>query len=265
MKKKLFFTGLLMIAVLALSGCGKKEAPIAENNQPTNIPVQQPAMMVEPSAIPQPVFDATLPKDYDPSSEEDTDSLITNQQQATAYARAGATPVPLDPVDMPTATPRAKLAFTYSKYTANKLGISFESVAGYEIDDSQPDTYILKEPAEMVKDNYPVQITFQMTSVANNYSLDHLKKDLRTKLQELGSVNYTTWKPTGISRRTLMGKDGYYANYRGVLFDGTIVRGRIHMVNVNGKLLTLNLSCPGWYNIDYMDVYGHIRNTLKQL
>lgn len=264
MKKRMILISLLAIAALALSGCGQKDNSTAE--QAPKI-TQQPVMLSQATDIPAPEFDNTLPENYDPASEEDEGGLIANAQQqaATAYSRAGATPIPLDPVDMPTPTPRPALAFTYSRYTANKLGISFESVAGYEVDESQPDTYILKEPEALVKDNYPVQIVFQLSAVGNNYNIDNLKKDLRTKLEELGAVNYTKWQPTDISRRSLLGKDGYYANYRGEMFDGTVVRGRIHMAIVGGKLLTFNLSCPGWYNTDYMKVYTQIRNTIKQL
>ncbi len=264
MKRRMILISLLIVAVLALSGCGKKEAPAA-NQTPTDVPVQQPAMMPQATDIPAPAFDSSLPEGYDPASEEEEGGLSASMQQPAAYNRAGATPIPLDPVDMPTPTPRPKLAFTYSKYTANKLGISFESVAGYEVDESQPDIFMLKEPEGLVKDNYPVQITFQQSSEASNYNIENLKRDLRAKLKDLGAVNYTKWQPTDISRRSLLGKDGYYANYRGVLFDGTIVRGRIHMAIVDGKLLTFNLSCPGWYNSDYMEVYTHIRNTLKSL
>ena len=265
MKKRMLLICLLPVAALALSGCGQKDASTAD--QPTQaFATQQPAMLPQATDIPAPSFDSTLPQDYDPASEEDEGGLVASaQQQATAYNRAGATPIPLDPVDMPTATPRQALAFTYSRYTANKLGISFESVAGYEVDESQSDVYTLREPENLVKDNYPVQITFQQSSVASNYSIDNLKNDLRAKLQELGAVNYTKWQPTDISRRSLLGKDGYYANYRGEMFDGTIVRGRIHMAIVGGKLLTFNISCPGWYNTDYMAVYTQIRNTLKLL
>ena len=39
------------------------------------------------------------------------------------------------------------LTFTYAPYTATGLGLTFESVAGYTIDDSTPNTYILTEPS----------------------------------------------------------------------------------------------------------------------
>jgi hypothetical protein len=49
------------------------------------------------------------------------------------------------------------------------------------------------------------------------------------------------------------------------MFDGTIVRGRVHMALLDGRLLTMHVSCPGWYNTDYMTVYTHIRDTLKAI
>lgn len=261
MKKKLILLGLLALTALLLAACGQQNSPAAA---PTDVPVQQPVMS-QPTDIPAPAFDASLPQDYDPASEEDAGGLETPSADAAVYQRAGATPIPLNPIDMPTPTPRPALAFTYSKYTANKLGISFESVAGYEVDETQADAYILREPASLIKDNCQVVITMQMSSVAANYSLDNLRSDLRARLSELGAVNYTKWQPTELSKRSLLGKDGYYANYRGVMFDGTIVRGRIHMALVNGKLLTFNILCPGWYNTDYMKVYTHIRDTIKLL
>jgi hypothetical protein len=37
------------------------------------------------------------------------------------------------------------------------------------------------------------------------------------------------------------------------------------MAKLDGKVLTLHITCPGWYNTDYMNVYTHIRDTIKLL
>lgn len=261
MSKRILLITILMTAMVLLAGCGSNQP--STTDAPVNMPTQQPAM--QPTSVPVPEYDTTLPEDYDPSSEEDPASLLANERPAQMAVHAGATPIPIDPVDMPTPTPRQALAFTYSKYTANNIGISFESVAGYEIDESQADSYILREPQEMVKDNYAVEISFQVTPTGSSYSLDNLRGELNTKLKDLGAINYTEWSVTSVSRRTLLGKDGYYGNYRGVMFDGTIVRGRVHMAKLDGKVLTLHITCPGWYNTDYMNVYTHIRDTIKLL
>ena len=68
------------------------------------------------------------------------------------------------------------------------------------------------------------------------------------------------------ANKTLMNGQGYYNNYRGVLADGTIVRGRVHMAIIGeGQLLTLHVSCPGWYNSSYMKLYDQIHGTIKPI
>jgi len=179
---------------------------------------------------------------------------------------AGSTPIPIDPIDLPTATPRPSLAFTYAAYTAEKLGLTFESIIGFDVDDTQEGVYILTEPADQQKDGVTVVITLTVSSVTSNYKENDIKTDLRTLLDTMGTVNYTEWKPTSVAARTLLDKPGYYADYRGVLYGGAIERGRVHMALIGGnKLLKLQITCPGWYNTSYMTVYTHIRNTIKAI
>ena len=263
MNKRIVFICILLATLVLLTACSNQD-PTVPNAPPSDIPTQQPAM-VTATEVPLPSFDTTLPEDYDPASEEDPEALIANQEQPQVHARAGATPIPIDPVDLPIPTPRQALVFTYASYTADNLGLTFESVAGYEVDATQPDAFVLREPASMVKDNYPVEISFDITPVGSSYTISSLQTDLRTRLNDLGQVNYDEWQATTISRRSLLDKDGYYGNYRGVMFDGTIVRGRVHMALLDGRLLTMHVSCPGWYNTDYMTVYTHIRDTLKAI
>lgn len=261
MKRNSLIIILILTVALLLSGCGKQDKAA---EQATEAPTQP--MPMEPTQVPVPEFNMELPEGYDPASEEDPGSIIDSGAAAAGvHVYAGSSPIPIDPVDMPSPTPRKALAFTYAKYTADKLGLSFESVAGYDVDDSQENIYKLTEPASSVKDNYAAEITLSFAPITKNYNINNVRTDLRSTLDNLGKINYKTWETTSTSKRTLLGKEGYYGNYRGVLFDGTIVRGRVHMAVVNDKLLTLHVSCPGWYNTDYMSVYSHIRNTLKLL
>ena len=63
-----------------------------------------------------------------------------------------------------------------------------------------------------------------------------------------------------------MNGTGYYNNYRGVLADGTIVRGRVHMAIISdSQRLTLHISCPGWFNSSYMKIYDAIHSSIKAL
>lgn len=280
MKRTLLLIGLLSL-VLLVSGCSQK-AP--ENNTP-----EPPSIQGIVGGTQAPVMESwtpvPLPEGIDPSKEEDTDgepvegfTVPGTQGQAQPAAPAatatrepsnqfaGATPMMLDPIDMPTAPPRQPLAFTYASYSATKLGLTFESVAGYDVDDTASDAYILRQPENQVVDGYRTTFEFTITPVQSGYQKNDIRTDLRSKLEALGGEDYRTWSPTNQSERGLMNAPGFYANYRGVKTDGTIVRGRVHMALLSGnRLLTIHMSCPAEYNTDYTTVFTHIRSTLKAL
>lgn len=261
--KKLLIVTMLALILLIVAGCQPQ-------SQTPNTSLTSPKIQLQgsPLELPAVVPTLALPEGYNPSSEEDYDIQLgdINGTADDSMEFAGATPIPLDPVDMPTSTPRKEIAFTYANYTATKLGLSFECVAGYTVDDSQPDTYVLTEPLDQMKDNYTVQFSLAISPVGASYTKASIKNDVRNYATDLGKVNFKEWRLFDTAERTLLGKPGYYVNYRGVMHDGTIIRGRVHMALLdNNRLLTLNFSCPGEYNSDYTGVYTHMRNTLKAL
>jgi hypothetical protein len=235
MKKSSLILCLVLAAAL-LTGC--------TGNKPDPLDTKLPAVLTQAPAMDNPTS-APLPEGLDPSAEEDVnpqyvDELSSTADSAMVSQYAGATPILLDPIDMPTPTPQPPMVFTYQTYTATNLGLSFESVAGYDVDQSQPDSFILTEPASQQKDNYSVQISLIMTTVPGTYKAADIRADLDAP--------------------------GYYANYRGVRTDGTIIRGRVHMALMpNNRLLTLHVTNPAAYNTDYISVFTQIRNTLKAL
>lgn len=257
---------VIILAALTLTACQPaSDTPPAEVPTPTPTLASQPNPMELPTD--PPVIEG-LPEGYDPASEEGPATLTAETQldEMGVPLYAGATPIPLDPIDMPTPTPRQALTFTYAPYTATSLGITFESVAGYTVDDTQPDTYILSEPPEQMKDNVSVQFVFQLSTVSGTYSINNLSQDVRTYATDLGQVNYKEWRLYDTAERTLMGQRGYYVNYRGVMHDDTVVRGRVHMALLaNNRVLMLHFVCPANFNSDYTGVYSHIRDTLKAL
>ena len=209
-----------------------------------------------------PVF--SVPEGYNPASEEYSVAAPA-VQTSVDKVYAGATPIPIDPIDMPTPTPRPQLTFTFGDYTSSKLGLTFKSAVGYEINENISGKYILTEPAASVKDNYPCTITLEISGVTKNYSAGDIKTSLSRFLAAEGE-QYEHWEVMQPASKTLMEARGYYNNYRGVLADGTIVRGRVHMALLgNNQLLTLHMSCPGWYNSSYMKVFDQIGDTLKPI
>ena len=206
----------------------------------------------------------SLPPNYDPASEEDTAAYLPdtvyNAQGNTVYA--GATPIPLDPIDMPTPTPRPSLTFSYAPVVADKLGITFEGPVGWYADTSAADTIVLTDP--VAYDHVNASLTIRIRPVDSDYKLANVKTEVRNMLSEIGQYNYVEWTTTDLASRTLLKKDGYYANYRGELYDGTIVRGRVMVALLDGnKIITVHMTTPGWYNESYMNVVSHMRDTLQ--
>lgn len=262
MKKRIAFIALLAVLAMVLCACSAKD------DQLGNSSAQQSGQTspMDQSAQNQ-VTTQGLPANYDPASEED-DGAFNPDAAYDAFGNiiyAGATPIPIDPVDLPTATPRPDLTFTYGEYTAAKLGIKFNSAVGYEVDDTAGDTFILTEPAAAVKDNYPCVITLQVSPITSNYQHKDVKTDLSNYLKTL-SDQYIEWEIWQADSRKLMGGSGYYNNYRGELPNGDIVRGRVHMAIIgNNELLTLHITCPGGFNTSYMKIYNEIRDSITEI
>ena len=254
MKKRLMLCALAAVMLLcACAGAAAEEFGFGQVS-----PMDLPDYMAPGDTSPL----YTMPDGYDPAVEE-YDTVVPAAQSNHVYA--GATPIPIDPIDMPTATPRPELSFTFGDYTASKLGITFKSAVGYDINENIAGSYILTEPAAAVKDNYPCVITLEISGVTKSFSLDDVKTSLSRYLAAEGA-QYKTWETYKAASKTLMNARGYYNNYRGVLADGTIVRGRVHMVLLeNNQLLTLHITCPGWYNSSYMKIYDAIHSSIKPI
>ena len=222
--------------------------------------------MAVPTDAPSASFD--LPEGYDPASEEDSGDYFTYSAAYNDYGQAvyaGATPIPLDPIDMPTPTPKPTLTFSYGLVTADKLRLSFEAPVGWGIDFSADDAVMLMNPNAL--DGYNAAITVRVYSVASTFKLNDLRTELRNTLKELGQYNFSKWSTTELASRTLLKKDGFYADYEGQYYDGTAIYGRVMMALLDGhQVIMVHLSCPdGYFNSSYKAVINHVRDTLKQI
>ena len=201
---------------------------------------------------------------YDTGS--DTGSLLTSSSSAggveTVYPYAGATPIPLTPVDLPTPTPHPELTFDYATYTAGSLGLSFDCPSGWLVDESQTDVFVLTEPETQMHDGQQCIITISAEPVTANYSEKDLKKQVTQRLKEIGSVNFTVWNPSLTASRTLMDSKGVYANYTGTLANGIEVAGRILYASANNKLYGVEMVYPRDYRDDYLNIFAKIRDTI---
>ena len=260
MKKRLMLALMLILCAALLAGCsgdGKRYDVLTTNNGGN-----QQSTAAQPS------------QENDPLAEEDeygddwaeplpTQVAPTATPAPTVRSQyAGATPVVLDPIDKPTPTPVPKLAVAYTVYDAIKLGLSFEGPAGWLKDDSAADTFTIQNPNQMV--DYPATLTVRAQQVSSDYSTSELKTIVNGMLDSIAGAGFEDYNPSQTAGRTLLGKDGIYANYDGTLSAGPQVAGRVHAVCVDRVLYTIHISAPKAQWNDYKEmVYDHMRDTLS--
>lgn len=198
---------------------------------------------------------------------EEDDTIVYGEPSAnaTVYPYAGSSPIPLDPIDAPTATPRAPITFTYVPYAVTSLGVTFEAPAGWMPDESIDNVYTLSEPAQQIKDGQLGIINIYAVPVNSNYTEANLKTEILQRLSDIGSTNYTEWNPSLTATRYLMGGKGVYANYSGTLANGIKVGGRIHATAIQGTLYCVQITYPLNFKDDYLNVFSKIRETIKRI
>ncbi len=203
------------------------------------------------------VFDNT----YQPILEEATPTVAPTQN--SQYA--GASPVVIDPIDKPTPTPLPAITFSYQTYDASKLHLTFEGPAGWIIDDSATDTYILTQPANEAVPGYASMITVRVTTVSSQYNSSDLAKEVKQMLDTIETNGtFKSMDKSLTAERTLLGKAGVYANYTAVTNDGVEAAGRVHATCIDKVLYTVHITYPRGYRETYVDqVYDKFRSTVK--
>ena len=260
MKKRLMLALMLILCAALLAGCSndqKFQVGTAKQNQQTS--------SNRGNADPSPLDeedDYTGSNEYWGGVNLPTQAVATSTPAPTVRSEyAGATPVVLDPIDKPTPTPVPKLTVAYTVYDAIKLGLSFEGPAGWLKDDSSADTFTIQNPNQMV--DYPATLTVRVQQVSSDYSTSELKTIVNGMLDSIASAGFDSYSPSQLAGRTLLGKDGIYANYEGTLNAGPQVAGRVHAVCVDRVLYTIHISAPKAQWNDYKEmVYDHMRDTL---
>lgn len=273
----------LLAALFALTACSGKPSEedfpdITQAIGPTATPT------AVPTAVPVPEGDAAGGEsifeqnpymdeftEADILAEEDyvdpeygvLDSYVASEPAGTVYPYAGSTPIPLNPVDMPTPTPKPDLTFTYTQYIASTVGVTFEGPANWQVNESQSSMFILSEPTNQVKDGQQCIITISAEPIGSDYNQRELETHVRQRLDSIGGAQFTDFKPSYTATRHMLGSTGVYANYSGTLTDGTAVGGRIQYVSINGTLYGLEIVFPEGFRGDFIDVFGEIRGSMS--
>lgn len=271
--RKLYLVLALMLCLAVLTGCQSGEGRYYDNSTsaPTqnNNPLETPQTPKAPAQPAQPEFNIDYDSGlYDPASEEgkgleDPALNLTYVTPALTMRSefAGATPVPIDPIDMPTPTMVPPLSFVYQTYTASQLGLTFDAPMGWIKDESVANTFTLYNPDPTM--DYAATLTLMAVNVGSNYNESQLKSEVQSMLNSIDAM-LNDFEPSNTATRTLIGYNGVYANYTGTIEGGTKVAGRVHATSFNNKLYTLHITYPRAYTETYKEgVYDKVRDTIK--
>lgn len=294
MKRKLFAVLCLIVVAALLTGCSNQAQPtqtftevtqylgpaatataVPVNNNPSGVSDGESDGSSVFSNNPYVVDDAATDEGATALGEEDnqddgtfneSDTIVYGEQNAdaTVYPYAGSSPIPLDPVDAPTATPRSAVTFTYVPYDVTSLGLSFEAPAGWVPDDSVSEMYTLTEPEQQIKDGQLGILSIYAVPVNSNYTKNNLVTEIKQRLSTIGSTNFVEWKPSLTATRFLMGSEGVYANFSGKMANGVEVGGRIHAVCLDKVLYCVQITYPLNFKDDYLNVFSQVRTTIKR-
>ena len=265
-KRQLAFALVICLACVLLSGCAEQQTnyPEAGTNQTQPQTVRQQDVYQTATEAPAPVVE--FPDDYDPQAEEEDEDEPAEEPGSTTAASdqviskyAGSTPIPIDPVDMPTPTPKPDVTFEYETYDI-KMGYSLDAPTGWEVVQDDANTFILRDP--VMRDNVKGQIMLTAQTVPSTYRANDLRSELSNQLTQL-QRNYVQWRVWTPDSRALLGGSGVYNAYRGETYDGTAVRGIVHVALLDRKVVTLSFSAPADYNTSYQRVYNYVRGHIK--
>ena len=260
MKKRLMLALMLLLCAALLVSCGEKQRFDVLTNNNGGSTQQNMGQQKQPAQEENPLAEED---DYaDLAVELPTQVPVTPTPAPTVRSQyAGATPVVLDPIDKPTPTAVPKLSVTYTAYDAIKLGLSFEGPVGWQIDETSPDTFVIWNPNARM--DFMAQLTLTAQKVSSEYTTSDLKTVVKSMLDSIEDSGFDTFSPSNTDTRTLLGKNGVYANYSGTLAAGPQVSGRVHAVCVDKVLYTVHLVAPKSQWNDYKDmVYDKLRDTL---
>lgn len=279
LKKRILCLVLVLCAAVVMTGCQQKETfpttPQQYAEQPTANPEDMQNLYGE-SPLPQ---DEDIDWDaYDPSLEEGGDQEATGesgQQAVVPVIRseyAGATPVPIDPVDKPTDTPLPPLVFTYAKYEAPALHLSFEAPEGWMQVETAADTYKIVNPTVGV--DYQAYLSIRLVPVNKNYNKNELIKEVKDTLKTLSKEeNFSKFEMSKTAGRKFMNTDAIYANYTatttGTEGKPAKIAGRLIIACANKTLYVLHVSYPKGYGNVYIEgdksVYNKFRHSVKTI
>lgn len=277
--KKVILAVLLALCAFVFAACGSSQEHFDSPENADALKATAPAQSATATPTPYVTPYDYDTGDYDPTQEEGISGLPDDEEEPVEVVIPAATPVSvnsefagqpplqIDPINKPTPTPVPTVEYAESDFTvydATRLRISFEAPAGWDVDESIADSYIITNPDERL--SYKPQLMLTARGVSSSYNQSALQREVNAVLEALKS-DYTNFSPSSFGSRTLLSASGAYKDFTATI-KGTDIQiwGRVQAVyHANSKtLIVLRLTAPLEYKALYKDtVYPRFRKTLK--
>lgn len=171
---------------------------------------------------------------------------------------------------------RPKLVFEPYKYDEfPTVGVGFEFPENWvrTNDSAAANTITFYEPYDDIQSNEPTpaSIDVAISTLGSAPSKAQVEQAITDELNSLkgqfSGLEYSSFADQKMKEFPDMGR--YVTYWIEVPIDGQVetvrMRGRIHVVPVDKKLVMIRYACPADYNSDYEEVYMRVRDTIKLL
>ena len=207
---------------------------------------------------------------FTPETETGTSALGADYTKLTV-SNAAATPVAVDPIDKPTATPAPTPNYVYTSYANTQMGVSFSIPYTWLLNPAtnQDTTAQFVEPKSEMMDvgGYQTRLTVEKV----NRGLAQTAADARSYLEstlETMADSFTTFTAGNIASATVGKANGAYCYYKAEYNDGSqtyVMNGRITIVAHDNSLYEIRITAPrAWYAY-YEHVFRKVRQTFSFL
>lgn len=159
----------------------------------------------------------------------------------------------------------------YTYVEPEGLGVGFEIPASWELsmDEELPGTAIYNEVDALSGELVRSMIVVTVSNYGSAQTIDDARAKIDEDIQLLRSA-YDGVEVSSKAEQRMLKQNGVYVTYWFTMKpDGQEtslkMRGRLHVVPVDKKLIIVRYACPADYNTDYVEVYKKLRETLVLL
>ncbi|MBR1408860.1 MAG: hypothetical protein IJ573_08210 [Clostridia bacterium] len=205
------------------------------------------------------------------SGQQSSDASAAFDFSQTTVSNAAATPVAIDPIDMPTPTPAPTPNFIYEAYQNDTMGVSFSIPYTWLLNpNTNHDTTVqfVEPKGEMMDDNgYQTRLTVEKVNRGLSQTAADARAYLETTLDTLAG-GFTSFTPGNIASASIGKANGAYCYYKAEYTEGEHtyrMNGRIMIVAQGNALYQIRITAPREWYAYYEHAFRKVRSSFKFL